>query len=357
MSFTTALWRVSKSVLTPIDRVKLDSERRLEDWLAADLGLLGYDLLLIARQAVTPAGRIDLLALDENGTIIVIELKKDKTPREVVAQVLDYGSWVSEQTYETLNSLYMRKDPRGLAEAFREKFECGLPDDAFIEHRLVIVASELDDSSERIVNYLADVHQLGINVVFFNIFLNEGIEFVSRSWLADPEEIEVKREMKKAKPWSGLYYVNVGMDHPKDERPVRYWPNCKKLGYLAAGGHPRFWKPLHRLQIGDQVMAYVKKAGYVGYGIVTQLAAPIHKFRLTDGTILSEAFGVEQDGNEDRWEHAVGVDWRTTFAVQDAKWFLGAFAKPPVVCKILDEKTAAFLSREFGIRAGSVVGN
>jgi hypothetical protein len=28
------------------------------------------------------------------GRIHVIELKRDRTPREVVAQILDYGSWV-----------------------------------------------------------------------------------------------------------------------------------------------------------------------------------------------------------------------------------------------------------------------
>jgi hypothetical protein len=40
---------------------------------------------------------VDLLALDRTGGIVIIELKKDKSPREIVAQVLDYGIVVSEK--------------------------------------------------------------------------------------------------------------------------------------------------------------------------------------------------------------------------------------------------------------------
>jgi RecB family endonuclease NucS len=37
---------------------------------------------------------VDLLAIDANGTVIIIELKRDKTPRDVVAQAIGYASWV-----------------------------------------------------------------------------------------------------------------------------------------------------------------------------------------------------------------------------------------------------------------------
>jgi hypothetical protein len=96
-------------------------------------------------------------------------------------------------------------------------------------------------------------------------------------------------------------------------------------------------------------MAYVKKAGYVGYGEVTQQAAPIHTFRMPDGATLGERLCFRHNDEEDKWDYAVGVVWRKTFPVSEAKWFQGAFAKPPVVCRIRDSQTAAFLSKEFGI--------
>jgi len=56
----------------------------------------GTDLLIIGRQAPTGfGGLIDLLALDAEGRVHVLELKPDRTPRDVVAQALDYGSWAN----------------------------------------------------------------------------------------------------------------------------------------------------------------------------------------------------------------------------------------------------------------------
>jgi hypothetical protein len=56
------------------------------------------NLLLIGRQVPTAFGKfIDLLAIDADDKLVVLELKKNRTPREIVAQLLDYGSWVRSQ--------------------------------------------------------------------------------------------------------------------------------------------------------------------------------------------------------------------------------------------------------------------
>ena len=41
-------------------------------------------------------GRIDLLAIAPDASLVLIDLKRDRTPREVVAQALDYASWVEQ---------------------------------------------------------------------------------------------------------------------------------------------------------------------------------------------------------------------------------------------------------------------
>ncbi|HEX5177528.1 MAG TPA: endonuclease NucS domain-containing protein [Chthoniobacteraceae bacterium] len=61
--------------------------KKLEEALATDLSLVGEGLLL-KRQVATASGKfVDMLAVDVQGTLIVIELKRGKTPREAVAQL------------------------------------------------------------------------------------------------------------------------------------------------------------------------------------------------------------------------------------------------------------------------------
>jgi RecB family endonuclease NucS len=75
-------------------------ESKLEQLIETDPSILGQPLLLIGRQVPTAfGGIIDLLAVDADGYINVLELKRDRTPRDVVAQVLDYGSWVATLTH------------------------------------------------------------------------------------------------------------------------------------------------------------------------------------------------------------------------------------------------------------------
>ena len=92
MPIEVGIWRLGEQC-ERLDFTPFDNETRLEDILSADIGIINPDLLVIGRQVVTSYGKyIDLLAIDTNGHLVVIELKRDKTPREIVAQLLDYGS-------------------------------------------------------------------------------------------------------------------------------------------------------------------------------------------------------------------------------------------------------------------------
>ena len=62
--------------------------------------------MLIGRQEDTGfGGRIDLLAIAPDGSLVLIELKRDRTPRDVVAQALDYASWVEKLRAEDIAAL------------------------------------------------------------------------------------------------------------------------------------------------------------------------------------------------------------------------------------------------------------
>ena len=95
----TTLYKVLSGELVPVERKSLASEETLENWIAKDPNIIGLDVLILGRQVVTDfKGRIDILAIDREGSITIVELKRDRTPREVVAQVLDYASWIAGLT-------------------------------------------------------------------------------------------------------------------------------------------------------------------------------------------------------------------------------------------------------------------
>jgi hypothetical protein len=129
MSFNMLLWAVENGSLTELAKQRLDNEIRLEQWIADDASLVGLNLLIIGRQVRTPSGgRIDLLAIDQQGDLVILELKRDRTPREVVAQSLDYASWVVGLVPLQIAEIAQDYLKRPLTEAFHEKFGTPLPE-------------------------------------------------------------------------------------------------------------------------------------------------------------------------------------------------------------------------------------
>ncbi len=161
MPIEVGIWRIDGAEVARVASSKLANEARLEDILEQDLSILGLDVLLVVGcQVITDFGkRIDLLAMDSLGEVFAIELKRDRTPREIVAQLLDYGSWIRDLDVERLSDIYARHNTNGsgsLADGFRERFDDELPADLNSSDQLIIVASELDASTERIVSYLSE---------------------------------------------------------------------------------------------------------------------------------------------------------------------------------------------------------
>ena len=68
--------------------------------------MVGMDLVIIGRQVQTSfGGRIDLLALNRDASCVVLELKRGRTPREAVAQILEYAAWIKDLGYNELDKL------------------------------------------------------------------------------------------------------------------------------------------------------------------------------------------------------------------------------------------------------------
>lgn len=272
------IWRIDEGVI-PVPSSAIENETKLEDILEEDLSILGLDvLLLVGRQVITALGkRIDLLAMDVNGDLYAIELKRGRTPREVVAQTIDYGYWLRDLDSEGLVEVFDKYNTgESFDGAFRDRFDQDPPDEINENHHLIVVASELDASTERIVDYISD-YGVPINVVFFQHFHDGDREYLARSWLSDPEEVEARAgksrqsgARKPRPPWNKQdFYVAFGeSDDPNHDR--RRWEDAVKYGFISAGGGLWFSRTLEQLFPGARVFVYIPKTGYVGVGTVTE---------------------------------------------------------------------------------------
>lgn len=344
----TRLFRVSDQGLVESQRKALDLENRIEDWVARDLSLIGVDGIIIGRQVVTAHGkRIDLLAMDEEGNLIIIELKRDKSARDIVAQILDYASWVCKLTTKEVHELARGYCDKTLAEMYRAKYGKAAPETLNATHQMIVVASEVDEATKRIIEYLSQEHDVGINASFFNIFGDVGHEWLTTDSLLDQEEVK-DRSVKKARaPWSGLFYVTGGSE---EDRP---WEELRQNGFFTACGGRVYSNKLDNLEVGAPIFYYQKGTGYLGYGRVTTPKMPASDFLLDDGQRLVEKLPVDYlidcADDPDNASYVVGVDWKKTVDRRNAKTFSGIFANQNVVCKIYDQETADFLRKEFGV--------
>lgn len=175
-----------------------DLERVLEDWVEKNPYLLtGEHLAIIARQPRTSFGKQpDLLAVDQAGACVVIELKRGETPREVLAQALEYAAWLDSLTHDQLDALAREYAARrnlaaaGVADLYRRTFEPEGDDDPedaqgpVLEplifnrsQRLIIVAERHAPELEHTLRYMRTRLGVDISGVTFTVH-RQGQEIV-----------------------------------------------------------------------------------------------------------------------------------------------------------------------------------
>lgn len=352
MPVEVRLWRVDRGV-ERVHFAAMPNEEKLEDILSADVSIVNPGLLLIGRQVHTSLGKfIDLLAIDAEGNLVVMELKRGRTPRDVVAQALDYGSWVRTLESQDIAGIFdafieryhPEREALSLDEAFREKFGVdALPESLNEDHELIVMAGELDPSTERIVNYLSDEYGVAINAVFFRFYEDEGAQYLSRVWLIDPAEVESRTiETRTKRSWNGEFYVSFG------ERENRKWADARTFGYIAAGHGEWYSRTLSMLEPGDRIWVNaVPRYGYVGVGRVMEAVKPITEFRVQDESgELRAIYDVAsvppreelETTPEDEYEYFVRVDWIETVSLSDVISETGFFGNQNTVARPKTEK-------------------
>lgn len=149
---------------------------------------------------------------------------------------------------------------------------------------------------------------------------------------------------------NGVYYVNVG------EGMHRCWDDCRQYGFLSAGQHRKYSDPIRTLEIGDVVVAYLKRSGYVGIGKVQEKAVKVTDFRHAGKSLQHYPLRVPnifKNHDNENTEYVIKVDWVKAVDCKKAKWKSNEklFTTQLVKASLQGQpKTIGFLEREFGLK-------
>lgn len=121
----------------------------------------------IAREVTTDAGRIDALMLSKTGNVVVVEVKlsrNQQSRREIVAQIVDYVSTLSElSVYELDEKTHSKLIAKIEDTDYEPQTVDKLLRNADIE--VILVVDETNESLNRIVQFLADHTDFKISLV------------------------------------------------------------------------------------------------------------------------------------------------------------------------------------------------
>ena len=176
-------------------------EALLEDWLEnnPDDIIENGQLLIIGRQVTTNLGSfIDLLAIDREGNVAVVELKRNRTPRETVAQALEYTSFAEKLGYEQLEDIlraYTGDESVNLAQYHRDYFAL-TSDEATVfndDQRIVIVGQTITPEIRQTSAFLRN-KGIRVTCLEFTFFKsNDGQRLLSTDIVIGKEPATMKK--------------------------------------------------------------------------------------------------------------------------------------------------------------------
>ena len=136
----------------------------LQEWIAGNPSLLREELLIIQKEFSQFEGtneRLDLLALDKDGVLVVIENKLDYSGKDVVWQALKYASYFAACEENKIVELFSRHRKIDFSTAQQEimdflERETGEPLSLIPDQRIILVAGEFPIEVTSVVLWLID---------------------------------------------------------------------------------------------------------------------------------------------------------------------------------------------------------
>lgn len=278
-------------------------EKDIENWIAENPDILFGDEILTVAQSVSGERMADVLALDSQGRLIVVEIKRGTSSRDAIGQLLEYASEMDDLGYEGLDQFAQEHggfEDADLYEAFldftdREEFSKRELGD---EQLVFIVAPESDRRLEKIVEWLRS-RDVPIELVSFSVFADAD----DMPRVLQIDDVSLPDAMSEStEGWAGHWFFNTNETHA----PGAY----KKMfenDVAAVYGYSSGPDKLTGAEEDQTVLAYVNDQGIRALGTVVS-------GEVEDGSGIF----LDEDGNQKPGEYHLRVEWEVLLSEEDA---------------------------------------
>ena len=268
------IWSVAESgevkPLSPLQQ--MPTELAFEELLVRNPEMLGSGLKLVGRQTRTQTGWLDLLAVDQDGRLVVYELKRGTLARDAVTQVVDYASDLDTMSASALAEHIAQRSGNGGIPGI-DDFEHWYADNfggddlsRLLPPRMVLVGLSVDPAAERMARFISG-GPVELSVATFHGFVRGEEKLLARQFEVEPGTREPaprrrsvpvnERREDLRKYLTDNAYVEL-FDRIHDdirerlpERGVREEPGRKGIGFqLTEPDVPGGWKTYFGVQAG-----------------------------------------------------------------------------------------------------------
>ncbi len=324
------MWSVTSDSVTEAEHAnRAETEEALESAITRHPAMLGAGFQVVGRQLPTRGQEtLDLLGVDREGTLVVVEVKRQQLTRNAVAQALDYAAHLrqldSQELIKRIEDNSGANDVPSLPD-FRGWYADQFPvDDEQIEDlpnaRIVLVGVGTDLAASEIVEMLAS-QGINISIVSFDAFQDQDSENY-RFVRAALDDVDAGRTAAAARPKDPLshaaecnvregYEALLGILNKVNEpKQIRTFEWLHRLQFtITAAGHPQQGKQSFAAAVWLEGTACELRLRI--YCAAFESAKP--EFEILKQALTTSSIDfVHQEGDKDKFS------WFTLSSVEDA---------------------------------------
>lgn len=268
--------------------------------------IFGEELFLLGRQNINSDNkRSDILALDKNGYLVVVELKKEEGRIGVEMQALQYlSNWAPIKGKSLISRLGLTDKEGEIEEFLHEGISL---EDINTHSRIVLMARYFDRALFSMGKWLSD-QGISFRCIAYEPIKVSDTRLLNFSIVFDQasSKEQFRLEFSKPKRIPEVFWHIIGSSDPE------WWNFLRKTGVISTSFDcqpgDRGEEILKNYVKGDRILAYISGIGLVGFGEITdpkyQLLAPG-----TPGDVFPES---------GEHLHRLSINWIATLNLNEA---------------------------------------